>query len=236
MRTFISYSSQDQWFAEQIVNLFDRLGVNTWYDKVDLFIGDNFLEKIHEGLKECTHLVVVLSKNSINSRWVREELTTFYNKYVEGKKIKVYPFLLEDVWNEVPPFLQKFVYADFRNSSVRQLNAIGIAAVEKEFLGMPTYEGKMFRCYRIAANYRVFVDLPNDKTKTEINQMARAELDALRFKLIGQKVLIGGRLTYTLALMIGAYLGNICQSISAYDPRYEDEVVPIFLATHFSTP
>ncbi len=229
MKTFISHAHQDKWFANRLVKLLNELGVNSWYDTVELCIGDNLLQKIHEGLAECSHFIVILSKHAIRSKWVEEELYTFYQEYVQGKKVKVYPFLLDDVWRQTPTFLKKYVYANFRNSTRKQLNAAGIKAVEKEFRGVALHEGHLIKCYNTQNECRLIVTLPEGKSKAEINQMAQLELKKLRPKLSGQKLLMTGRMTYTLAMMVGAYLGNICREISAYDPQIPDELVPIFL-------
>lgn len=232
MKTFISHSSQDKWFVKELNDLLDRLGIPYWYDKNELSVGDNFFERIHEGLEECSHLIAIISRNSIESHWVKQELKNFFRKFVEGGKSKVFPVLLDDVWNKVPSYLQDLLYADFRGSTAGHLNKEGIRAIEKIFLGTPIFEETIFKSYSEGKNQRrLVITLPQGKTKKEINQMAKRELDSLRFKLAGQKVIITGRITYTLALMVGAYLGNICKSISAYDPKAEgeDEFVPIFL-------
>lgn len=234
MKIFISHSSQDKWFADKIVTLLDQLGVSVWYDKVDLYIGDNLLQKIHAGLQESTHLIVILSQQSIASHWVKEELGSFYTDFVLGGKAKIYPLLLENVWDAVPAFLKKLVYADFRNSTPTSLNEAGIKEIEKEFRGVPVYEGSLLKCYRLGEVHRILVTLPPDdarKTKTEINREAQKEVSVLRAKLAGKEVMLTGRTTYTLALMIGAYLGNICKSLQAFDPKREGghEFVPIFL-------
>jgi len=230
MKTFISHAHQDKWFADQIVTLLDQLGVKSWYDTVELFIGDNLLQKIHEGLADCSHLIVILSNHSINSKWVKEELGSFYTEYVSGKKMKVYPFLLEDIGEQMPLFLRKYLYADFRGSTSTQLNPAGVAAVEKELRGVPVYTGAIFKCYRTSEDHRLLVTLPEGKTKAEINHMAHSELVALRSKLAGQSVLFSGRITYTLAMMLGAFLGNSCKSISAFDPKVPNDFTPILLS------
>lgn len=234
MKIFISHSSQDKWFADKIVTLLDQLGVSVWYDKIDLYIGDNLLQKIHAGLQESSHLIVILSRQSIVSKWVKEELESFYTDFVLGGKAKIYPLLLEDVWEATPAFLKKLVYADFRNSTPDSLNPAGIAEIEKEFRGVPVSEGALLKCYRLGDMHRILVTLPADegrKSKSQINLEAQKELAVLRGKLAGKDVMLTGRTTYTLALMIGAYLGNICKSLQAFDPKREGghEFVTIFL-------
>lgn len=229
MKIFISHSHQDKWFADRIVALLRKLEIDTWYDTFELCPGDNLLEKIQEGLSECSHLIVILSKHSVHSRWVKEELYTFYQDYVEGRKVKVYPFLLDAVWEQAPRFLKKYVYADFRKSSRLRLRPAGLQALTREFRGTPVFAGKYFKCFRTPAETRIVVSLPEGMTKTAINQTLLAEVRKLRSKLAGQQVFITGRMTNPLALMLGAHLGNICRELWAYDPQVPDELVPVFL-------
>lgn len=138
----------------------EKLDLATWYDTFELCIGDNLLEKIHEGLNACSHLIVILSKHSVQSRWVKEELYTFYHDYVAGKKVKVYPFLLDAVWDQVPSFLKKYLYADFRQSTRLKLNAVGLKAVIKEFQGDSIFAGKYLKCYRTPRNAALWPPCP----------------------------------------------------------------------------
>jgi hypothetical protein len=187
------------------------------------------LEKIHEGLGACSHLIVILSKHSVQSQWVKEELYTFYHDYVAGKKVKVYPFLLDAVWDKAPSFLKKYLYADFRKSTRLKPDSAGLKAVTREFRGDCIFAGKHLKCYRTPSECRIVAAMPEGKSKTEINTMLMAELRKLRPKVAGQKVLITGPMTNPLAFMVGAHLGNICRELWAYDPKAPAELVPVFL-------
>ncbi|MCL4703984.1 TIR domain-containing protein [bacterium] len=229
MKIFISHSHQDKWFADRLVARLKKLDLDAWYDTFELCIGDNLLEKIHAGLNECSHLIVILSRHSIQSQWVKEELYTFYHDYVAGKKAKIYPFLLDPVWDKAPAFLKKYLYADFRNSTRSRLNPAGLKAITREFHGDPVFAGKHLKCYRTPSECRIVATMPEGKSKTEVNQILLAELRKLRPKVAGQKAFITGPMTNSLALMAGAHLGNICRELWAYDPKAPDVLVPVFL-------
>jgi len=229
MKIFISHASEDKWFTDQLVALMDQHDIAVWYDKIDICVGDQFIQKIHDGLDESSHLAIILSEHSIRSRWVREELDTFYQGLVEGHKAKILPLVLDDVWQQAPNFLKKFTYADFRTSTKKALAPKGVDALVNTFRGRPVFDGDYLSCYQADGVYRLFVQLPEGKSKTRINEEVLHELKHVKSKLTGAEVIMTGRITYTLALMIGAHLANVCTSLRAFDPRQKDELVPIFL-------
>ena len=59
--------------------------------------GDSLVDKVfEEGLKSADAMVIVLSSNSIDKPWVREEINAGFVKRVEGK-CKLIPVLIDDV-------------------------------------------------------------------------------------------------------------------------------------------
>ena len=122
---FISHSSKDK---ERFVNRFARrlqeAGVKTWLDDDRLLPGDSLTEQIFtQGLGAADVVIAVLSANSINSRWVREELHNAANLKIEGK-CKIVPVVLDDA--EVPDFLKdtvhvKIAYCSSYNREFRRI-------------------------------------------------------------------------------------------------------------------
>lgn len=72
---FISYSSKDQEFAERLyTDLRFHNGVDCWFGPADLQIGERFPDSIEKQIRRKDKLIVILSKNSVNSRWVETEV------------------------------------------------------------------------------------------------------------------------------------------------------------------
>ena len=110
---FISYSSHDRGFVEQLVRDLITNGITTWYDRWEMVPGDSLTQKIGIAILNNHSLVVVLSPSSVNSEWVQRELGVALNREFRERSVKVIPALLEDCL--VPPFLSDKVYADFRS-------------------------------------------------------------------------------------------------------------------------
>src|SRR5205823_5416694 len=77
---FVSYSSQDQDFAERLYVDLQSKGVSCWYAPEDLKIGDKFRPRIDEAIRMYDKLLLVLSKHSVNSPWVEKEVETAFEK------------------------------------------------------------------------------------------------------------------------------------------------------------
>lgn len=74
---FFSYSFHDLHVCEPIVRSLQNSGLNVWFDtdKIDDEIGLS----ISEGLAEAKILIIYITKNSINSEWVKSEFQAFQN-------------------------------------------------------------------------------------------------------------------------------------------------------------
>jgi hypothetical protein len=81
MKVFISYSHKDEALARQVVMFLENAGLNAWYDKREIMPGDNWAEKVAEGLKECDAMVVLLSPDALESDHVRWDIS-----YALGEK------------------------------------------------------------------------------------------------------------------------------------------------------
>ena len=121
-RVFVCHNREDKPTAERIAVEMIRVGHEAFFDKWDIHPGDSLIEKISDGISDSSYLLVLLSKNSIKSNWVRRELEIALARQIADKAITVIPCLLEDC--EIPVFLQPISYADFRNSFERGIEEL----------------------------------------------------------------------------------------------------------------
>lgn len=140
MPVFISYSHADKAFANKLaVNLVDAR-VSVWLDRWELKVGDSLIEKIQDGLQDASALLVLLSKNSVESAWCKTELSAGLLRELEERKIVVLPILLEDC--RIPLLLRGKVYADFRTNFDEGWHSVieGISGVTSLEMGRITDE------------------------------------------------------------------------------------------------
>ena len=107
---FLSHAHSDK---ERFVRSFaERLysdGVRAWVDEWEINPGDSLVQKLlEEGIKNAQAVIIVLSKNSIESKWVRVELDAAFVKRVESST-KIIPVVLDEV--EVPETLRSTIHA-----------------------------------------------------------------------------------------------------------------------------
>ncbi len=93
---FISYSSKDQAFAEQLHADLRSKGVRCWFAPEDMDIGDKIRPRIEESIRLYDKLLLVLSEYSITSNWVTYEVERALNKEPEGVPNVLYPIRLDN--------------------------------------------------------------------------------------------------------------------------------------------
>jgi len=71
---FLSYNREDQAVARRFAEAFEREGLNVWWD-VTLRSGEAYDQVTEQALRSARAVVVLWSKKSVDSRWVRAEAT-----------------------------------------------------------------------------------------------------------------------------------------------------------------
>ncbi len=111
---FISYSHKDKDFVDKLALILVDKRIKVFIDRWEMKLGDSITNKIQDAISDASYLMVVLSKNSVESDWCKREITTALMLELEKKRVVLLPILLEDC--EIPLFLRDKYYADFRNS------------------------------------------------------------------------------------------------------------------------
>ena len=93
---FISYSSKDQAFAERLYNQLQDAGVRCWFAPEHLKIGDRFRQRIDEAIRLHDKLLLVLSKHSLASSWVEEEVEGALEKERRRKTAVLFPIRIDE--------------------------------------------------------------------------------------------------------------------------------------------
>jgi len=122
MTVFISYSHADKDFVDKLATHLIKSNIHIWLDRWELKVGDSITSKIQEALSDSDYLLLVLSKKSVESDWLKRELNAALLREIEEKRAVILPVLIEDC--EIPLFVRDKLYADFReqfNSGLRTL-------------------------------------------------------------------------------------------------------------------
>lgn len=140
-KAFISHASEDK--ERFVVNFATKLrskGIDAWLDQWEMLPGDSLIDKIfEEGIKNADAFIIVLSQNSVNKPWVREELNAGFVKRL-NTKAKIIPVIIDDC--EVPECLKSTLWERIQSieSYDENLNRIAqsiYGVSEKPRLGNP---------------------------------------------------------------------------------------------------
>jgi hypothetical protein len=92
---FISYSSKDQAFADRLHADLQNNGVRCWLATEDLKIGDTFRQRIDESIRVHDRLLLILSRHSVQSPWVRDEVEAALERERREKKPVLFPIRVD---------------------------------------------------------------------------------------------------------------------------------------------
>jgi hypothetical protein len=116
MKAFLSHNSKDKDFASEISFKLIEQGIDVWLDKWEIFAGESLIDKISNGIKEVNVFIIIMTANSMNSNWVKEELRMALNKRLQSPDFKIIPILYEPC--VVHEFLKGYVYIDWMDKKI----------------------------------------------------------------------------------------------------------------------
>lgn len=103
-KLFICFSAQDRYdIVQPIVYHLKNYGINVWYDRYEMVMGDDRFEKnIIEGAGSCKYAIIILSPNTIDSVCATEEIKILESRYYQGEVV-IFPVLYELSPHNIPP-------------------------------------------------------------------------------------------------------------------------------------
>lgn len=93
---FISFSSKDDEFLKKLLPDLRDNGVTCYFAPEDLKIGDKIRIGIDEAIRVHDKLLLILSKNSINSQWVEQEVEKALEKERDETPLVLFPIRIDD--------------------------------------------------------------------------------------------------------------------------------------------
>lgn len=114
MSVFISYSRKDADFVDKLSYALIENNVKVWKDDMKMVAGDLLSHRIRAGIEGASYFLIVLSKNSLASKWVQEEINEALVRETEQKGIVIIPIVLDDC--EIPAVLKDKLFVDFKEN------------------------------------------------------------------------------------------------------------------------
>lgn len=103
-KVFLSYTSDDRELAQTIATALQANGIDTWWDQWCISTGDSFVQKINEGLADCTHFLVLLTPQSIDMPWVKHEIDAALVRKI-NQQCRFLPLRNKLPVSQLPPLL-----------------------------------------------------------------------------------------------------------------------------------
>lgn len=130
MNVFISFSGEGrEKYAVKLLKIYSSLGLNCWYDRHELYLGDTLKDTIIEnGITKCDYCVLFINKTYLNREWPCEEAKLFLDKYVHSQEQRIFPVLIdvtkEDVLNSKIKDILKIKYQFLNDDTMLEYIAI----------------------------------------------------------------------------------------------------------------
>ena len=101
---FLSYTHKDRDLAERIAIQMTDFGIETWWDEWEIRAGDSIVQKIGDGLGDCTHFIVLLTPRSIDKPWVKAEMDAAFVRKLKDS-VTFIPLRCDLPAERLPPLL-----------------------------------------------------------------------------------------------------------------------------------
>lgn len=181
MKVFISHSSKDKPFVRKLKRDLELNYIESWLDEDELLPGDSLIEKLNSALKSSTHLMIILSPNSVKSDWVKYELENAL-KYVEEETLsKIIPIHYRKC--KIPDVLKPILNIDLTNEIVYMRHG------EMEFLNNEYYQclNPLVRSINQGERKLETSDKNEITGKEPISYPENEKMIALHYRIIGYK-------------------------------------------------
>lgn len=108
---FLSYTSYNKPFVEDVIPYLTRYGFPVWYDRVNIDYGQSIVAAMQKGIKDSCAVIFFISRRFLSSSWCEKEMEGFLHKYGSGSNLLVLSIVFPDVnHNDLPIFLQNLKY------------------------------------------------------------------------------------------------------------------------------
>lgn len=122
-KVFISYATKDIKIVRKIVYKLLEENIDIWFDENEIKPGDSIVNKINNGLFVTNVVLIVLTKNALESNWVNIEINSAFSSLMSNDNVKIIPLILEKL--NIPPLLNSFLHIDLSKNFDLNLKKLG---------------------------------------------------------------------------------------------------------------
>ena len=130
MSIFISYSHKDTKFVDRLTRRLVQSGVKVWRDRWKTSAGESFIDAIEQAVGGAAYFLLVVSKHSLKSRWVRKELADAQARQRARGDLTILPLFTDA--SKLPGELEGLLGVNFRRRFEAALNEL-LARVARRY-------------------------------------------------------------------------------------------------------
>jgi hypothetical protein len=128
MAVFVSHSSADKQFVRRLAADLLAEGLPVWLDQWELDLGDSLVDRIHSAINSSDSFLLVISKASNESGWVREEVQAALKREAELGRRLLIPVLIDT--SAPPSEVADRFYANFSKAYLPALEDLARRLLE----------------------------------------------------------------------------------------------------------
>ncbi|MBI1183133.1 TIR domain-containing protein, partial [bacterium] len=132
MRVFISSSRYDREVLHMIVEALQLDGHDIFSDNLNIKSGDNWFKKINEGIKDFDAILILLSRDTMNSKFALKEIESIVLNDISKKTTRIIPIITD---RSVPPsYLMNYQFVDMSrgmNYGIEKLRKVLSSGIER---------------------------------------------------------------------------------------------------------
>ena len=131
VKVFISHSSIDLAFSRAIATDLMDAGFSVFLDDWSINIGERIFEKLSTGLSESKALIMIISKDYLNSVCCTDEWSAFYGKALHDQSCTIYPIIIDDA--TPPALISQIKYLRFNGNEYASALSTLLKVLERQF-------------------------------------------------------------------------------------------------------
>jgi TIR domain len=113
-RAFLSHSHADKKVVSSFYTFLKEVAkIPVWYDQYNLTSSTQISTGLAESITKCQSMIIVLSKDSVSSGWVKEEYNFAVGQRAQVREFSIIPVVIDEC--PIPGFLQTTKWIDLRS-------------------------------------------------------------------------------------------------------------------------
>jgi len=110
MKIFISSSRFDKKIVDLIVNAVVTDGHEVFHENLNIKLGDNWFKRINESIREYDAIIIILSRDTMNSKFALREIESIIMNDISRKSTRIIPVITDKMMP--PSYLMNYQYVD----------------------------------------------------------------------------------------------------------------------------